>query len=184
MILIIILLLLFQIHSVYPQKPLLASLEFQHPNPKLLLNTTSLLQTNIALTLAVPNTTIQLTNMYYSIYKNMYYPLTPTAPYSSNSTINIRYNIIDPPQTILDMGIIEFNTLMAKSEYIINYSRLIEGSDYIIAAGPVELLHLPSIKPYPSNQQQSSATTQTVLSIYKYLILYILITAVYIEIIH
>lgn len=169
---------------MYPQKTLLASLEFQHPNPKLLLNTTSLLQTNIALTLAVPNTTIQLTNMYYSTYKNMYYPLTPAAPYSTNITINVQYNIIDPPQTILNMDLIEFNTLMAKSQHIINYSRLIGASDYVLAAGPAELLHLPSTKPYPPTQQQSSATTQTVLSICKYLILYILMTAAHIEIIH
>ena len=168
---------------------LLASLQFQHPIPSLLLNTTSLLQANIALTLAVPNTTIQIANMYYSIYRNMYYPLTPSSSiinqYPPNITINVRYNIIDPPQTILNMGLIEFNTLMAKSPHIINYSRLIGASDYILAAGPAELLHLPTSKPRPpTNQQQSSATTQTVLSICKYLILYILMTAAHVEINH
>lgn len=118
----------------------------------------------------------------------MYYPLTPSSSiinqYPSNITINVQYNIIDPSQTILNMGLIEFNTLMAKSPHIINYSRLIGASDYIVAAGPAELLHLPTSKPRPpSNQQQSSATTQTVLSICKYLILYILMTAVHIEVI-
>ena len=167
---------------------LLASLQFQHPIPSLLLNTTSTLQTSIALTLAVPNNTIQISTMYYSIYRNMYYPLTPSSSiinqYPPNITINVQYNIIDPPQTILNMGLIEFNTLMAKSPYVINYSRLIGASDYVLAAGPAELLHLPTSKPRPpSNQQQSSATTQTVLSICKYLILYILMTAVHIEVI-
>lgn len=167
---------------------LLASLQFQHPIPSLLLNTTSTLQASIALTLAVPNNTIQISTMYYSVYRNMYYPLTPSTPainqYPPNITINVQYNIIDPPQTILNMGLIEFNTLMAKSQHIINYSRLIGASDYVIAAGPAELLHFPTSKPHqPSNQQQSSATTQTVLSICKYLILYILMTAVHIEII-
>ena len=167
---------------------LLASLQFQHPIPSLLLNTTSTLQSSIALTLAVPNNTIQISTMYYSIYRNMYYPLIPSSSiinqYPPNITINVQYNIIDPPQTILNMGLIEFNTLMAKSQHVINYSRLIGASDYVLAAGPAELLHIPTSKPRPpTNQQQSSATTQTVLSICKYLILYILMTAVHIEVI-
>jgi hypothetical protein len=121
--------------------------------------------------------------MYYSIYKNVYYPLTESSPYSINSTINVQYNIIDPPQSILNMGLIQFNTIMAKSSYVIDYSKSVGGSDYIIAAGPIELLHLPSPQPYQPTRQQSSAPkiTKTIISIYKYLILYILMIAVHIQ---
>jgi hypothetical protein len=162
---------------------LFASLEFQYADPYLVKNTSILLQESISNTLNHPQQHIHLDSYYYIQNKivNKYPPLLLQNPVPTpDSSVCVFYTIHEPTSTILQMNLLEFNTLMAKSSYTLNYSKLVGGSDYIIAAGPIELLHLPSPRPYTPTQS-SSSQQPLIINIFKYLILYIFMMAGHIE---
>jgi hypothetical protein len=162
---------------------LFASLEFEHADPYLVKNNSTLLQEAISNTLNHPQQNIHLNHYYYIQNKivNKYPPLLVQNPVPTpDSSVCVFYTIHEPPSSILQMNLLEFNTLMAKSSYTLNYSKLVGGSDYIIAAGPIELLHLPSPRPYTS-LQTSSSSRSLIIDIYKYFILYIFMMAGHIE---
>jgi hypothetical protein len=162
---------------------LFASLEFEHADPYLVKNTSILLQESISNTLNHPQQHIHLNHYYYIQNKivNKYPPLLVQNPVPTpDSSVCVFYTIHEPTESIMRMGLVQFNTLMAKSSYTLNYSKLVGGSDYIIAAGPEELLHLPTYRPYiPS--QRSSSQQPLIIDIFKYLILYIFMMAGHIE---
>lgn len=162
---------------------LFASLEFQHADPYHVKNTSILLQESISNTLNHPQQHIHLDYYYYIENRTTYkYPplLIQSSVPTPDSSVCVFYTIHEPTLQILEMDLIQFNTLMAKSSYTLNYSKLVGGSNYILAAGPAELLHLPTYRPY-TPLQSSSSQQPLIIDIFKYIIIYIFMTAGHIE---
>lgn len=133
---------------------LLGSVELRNVNPQVFLSTLDLLRTTLTCTFLWAHVNPELTSVYY-------YPpqtLLP-APAPLNSTLNctelnatqsgIRgdaqvaaWYTFENSTDIMNMNIIQFNTMVSHSPFMLDYKRIL-GTSVLFAAGPVELLHLP-----------------------------------------
>lgn len=154
---------------------LLGSVELRNVNPQTFLSTIDLLRTALTCTFLFTNANPRLKSLYYDPPQTLLVAPPNNSSMNCTELQNVESGIGGNAQVaawyafenrteIMAMNLLQFNTMVAQSPYMLEYKRIL-GTSVLFAAGPIELLHLPGPVPAPAFPTNSGFDSLSKLSL-------------------